>query len=181
MTETLIEDATIRLRALCSDDAGAHLAGCDRVIIDRLGGGSQPTPDEVSRWLRQNAQAWVNGGEVFDLGIEDRQSGLLAGCVGIQRGLDYLSAGQVNLTYALYPQWRVRGLATRAVRLAMEIGRRRGPVSEFVIRVATDNPESSRVAARAGFRVAPTTDDDHGHLLWHVAPASTEYTPRSSL
>jgi hypothetical protein len=103
MTDTLIEDATIRLRALCTDDAGAHLAGCDQVIIDRLGGGTQSTRDEVSRWLRQNTQAWVNGGDVFDLGIEDRQSGLLAGCVGIQRGLDYLSAGQVNLTYALYP------------------------------------------------------------------------------
>lgn len=177
MTDTLIEDATIRLRALCSGDAGAHLAGCDQVIIDRLGGGTQSTRDEVRRWLRQNAQAWVNGGDVFDLGIEDRQSGLLAGCVGVQRGLDYLSAGQVNLTYALYPQWRGRGLATRAVRLAMEIGRRRGPVSEFVIRVATDNPESSRVATRAGFRVARTTDDDHGHLLWHVMPASTENTP----
>lgn len=104
MTETLIEDETIRLRALRSDDAGAHLAGCDRIIIDRLGAGSQSTRDEVSRWLRQNAQTWVNGGDVFDLGIEDRQSGLLAGCVGIRRGLDYLSAGQVNLTYALYPQ-----------------------------------------------------------------------------
>jgi len=42
MTDTLIEDATIRLRALCSGDAGAHLAGCDQVIIDRLGGGTQP-------------------------------------------------------------------------------------------------------------------------------------------
>src|SRR5664280_2306227 len=123
MTETLIEDETIRLRALRSDDAGAHLAGCDRIIIDRLGAGSQSTRDKVSRWLRQNAQAWVNGGDVFD--------------VGIQRGLDYLSAGQANLTYALYPQWRGRELATRAVRLAMEIGRRRGAVSEFVIRVAT--------------------------------------------
>jgi len=178
MTETLIEDETIRLRALRSDDAGAHLAGCDRIIIDRLGAGSQSTRDKVSRWLRQNAQAWVNGGDVFDLGIEDRQSGLLAGCVGIQRGLDYLSAGQVNLTYALYQQWRGRELATRAVRLAMEIGRRRGAVSEFVIRVATDNPESSRVAARAGLRLVRTTEDDHGQLLWHVAPASAQYTRR---
>ena len=93
MTEPLIEDETIRLRALRSDDAGAHLAGCDRIIIDRLGAGSQSTRDNVSRWLRQNAQALVNGGDVFDLGTEDRQSGLLAGCVGIQRGLDCLYAG----------------------------------------------------------------------------------------
>jgi RimJ/RimL family protein N-acetyltransferase len=121
----------------------------------------------------------VNGGDAFDLGIEDRQSGLLADCVGSQRGLDYLSVGQVNLTYALYPQCRGRGLASRAVQLATEMGRRRGPVSEFVIRVATDNPESSRVADRAGFRQARTTDDDHGHhLLWHVATASSEYAPR---
>lgn len=180
MTETLIEDVTIRLRALRAADADAHLAGCDQVIVDRLGGGTQSTREEVSRWLRQNAQAWADGGDVFDLAIEDRQSGLLAGCVGIQRGLDYLSAGQVNLTYALYPQWRGRGLATRAVRLAMEIAPRRGLVSEFVIRVAADNPESSRVAARAGFRAVRTTDDDHGHLRWHVSPGSTECTPRRS-
>ena len=38
VTGALIEDGVIRLRPLDVADAASHLAGCDQVIIDRLGG-----------------------------------------------------------------------------------------------------------------------------------------------
>lgn len=85
---------------------------------------------------------------------------------GIQRGLEYLSSGQVNLTYALYPQWRGNGYATRAVRLAMQIASALRPAAQFVIRVAPDNPESIAVAERAGFRSSGPTHDANGDLIW---------------
>lgn len=97
----------------------------------------------MTAWLSANASAWAEGGLVYDLAVEEVDTDRLAGCVGIQRGLDYLSPGQVNLTYAVYPAWRGRGFATRAVRLSMQVARRRGTVAQFVIRVAPGNLERS--------------------------------------
>lgn len=165
-TQRLLEDDRIGLRPLAVSDADAHVAGCDEVIIERLGGGEPSSRRQVEAWLETNARAWAFGGDVVDLGVEDLGTGLLCGCVGVQRGLDYLTKGQVNLTYALYPQWRGRGYATRAVRLAMQAAAARRPVVEFVIRAAPDNPDSIAVAERAGFARSGETNDAHGELIW---------------
>ena len=165
-TQRLLEDDRIGLRPLAVSDADAHLVGCDEVIIERLGGGKPSSRSQVEAWLETNALAWASGGDVVDLGIEDLGTGLLCGCVGVQRGLDYLGRGQVNLTYALYPQWRGHGYATRAVRLAMQTASARRPVVEFVIRVAPDNVESIAVAQRAGFERSGQTNDARGDLIW---------------
>lgn len=162
----LVDDGTVGLRPLDVDDTAAHLAGCDVLIDERLGGGRPPREADVARWLHGNAVGWALGGDVVDLGIEDLASGELAGCVVIQRGLDYLRDGEVNLTYALYPAWRGRGWAARAVALAVRLEVARRPVARFVIRAAPDNPESLAVARRAGFTDAGETDDAHGHLVW---------------
>ena len=169
MSRAVIGDELIQLRPLSADDAEAHLAGCDRAIVDSLGGGEPPTEAQVRHWLTGNASAWVRGEPVVDLGIEDKATGALCGIAGLQRGLDYLEPGEVNLTYSLYPNWRGRGYATRAVRLAMEVARRAGAVDQFVIRVAAWNGESIRVAQRLGFRFSHISDDEHGRLEWFIA------------
>lgn len=170
---SLIDDGCIRLRPLAVTDTQAHVAGCDQLIIDRLGGGEASSAERVEEWLARNASAWVSCAEVVDLGVEDIETGELAGCVGIQRGLDYLTVGQVNVTYAVYPQWRGRGYATRAVALAMQLEADRRDTLTFVIRVAPDNPDSIAVARRAGFLPAGRTDDENGHLLWFHRPVHT--------
>lgn len=169
MSRAVIGDEVIQLRPLSADDAEAHLAGCDRAIVDSLGGGEPPTEAQVRHWLTENASAWASGGTLVDLGIEDNATGALCGSVGMQRGLDYLAPGQVNLTYSLYPNWRGRGHATRAVRLVMEVARRSAAVDQFVIRAAASNDESIRVAQRLGCRFSHTSDDEHGRLEWFIA------------
>jgi RimJ/RimL family protein N-acetyltransferase len=164
----VIGDAVIELRPLSIEDVEAHLAGCDRAILDSLGGGESPTASQVLQWLTTNASAWARGEELIDLGIQDKATGSLCGSVGIQRGLDYLEPGQVNLTYSLYPNWRGRGYATRAVRLAMLSARHRGGVEQFVIRVAAWNGASIRVVQRLGFRFSHTSEDEHGRLQWFI-------------
>lgn len=116
----------------------------------------------------RDADAWAEHGQVYELGVEDLATGELVGVVGGQRGLDYLSPGQVNLPYAVYPPWRRRGIATMAPAAAMDIARKRGPVEEFVIRAAPDNHASAAVARRLGFRFDHTSDDSHGRLDWWV-------------
>ena len=166
ISRTIIADEVIQLRPLSPEDTETHLLGCDPAIVDSLGGGEAPTRTQVRLWLTQNAASWANGEPLVDLGIEDQATGALCGTVGIQRGLDYLEPGQVNLTYALYPNWRGRGYATRAVRLAIELARRGAPVRQFVIRAAAWNGTSIRVAQRLGFRLSQTTDDANGRLEW---------------
>ena len=75
----------IGVRPLAVTDADAHLAGRDEVIIERLGCGERASRSQIEAWLETNAHAWASGGEVVDLGIEDLGSGLLCGCVGVQR------------------------------------------------------------------------------------------------
>lgn len=169
MSRAVIGDEVIQLRPLSADDIEAHLAGCDRVIVDSLGGGEPPTEAQVRDWLAGNASAWSRNEPLVDLGIEDKATGALCGIAGMQRGLDYLEPGEVNLTYSLYPNQRGRGYATRAVHLVMDLARRGGPVDQFVIRVAAWNGESIRVAQRLGFRFSHTSDDEHGRLEWFIA------------
>ena len=44
----------------------------------------------------------------------------------------------------------------------MDVGRSREPVTQFVIRVAPDNPASIMVGQRLGFQFNRTTNDDDG-------------------
>lgn len=169
----MINDGCIRLRPLAVTDTQDHLAGCDQLIIDRLGGGEASSAEQIEEWLALSASAWVSCGDVVDVAIEDIETGELLGCVGLQRGLDYLTSGQVNVTYAVYPQWRGRGYATRAVALATQLEADRRGAHTFVIRVAPDNPDSIAVARRAGFFPAGRTDDENGHLLWFHRPVHT--------
>ena len=166
MSRAVIADQVIQLRPLSPEDAETHLLGCDPVTVESLGGGEPPNRSHVQLWLTKSASTWAEGEQVLVLGIEDTATGTLFGIVGIQRGLDYLQPGQVNLTYALYPNWRGRGYATRAVRLATEVARRAAPVREFVIRAAAWNGTSIRVAQRLGFQHSRTTDDANGRLEW---------------
>ncbi|GGL44723.1 GNAT N-acetyltransferase [Phycicoccus endophyticus] len=166
----LVQDEAVGLRALSAGDLEAHVAGCDRRIIDSLGGGRRPTRRQVSTWLAAAERAWSDGGPLADLGVVERASGELAGTLGIQRGLDYLRAGQVNLSYAIYPPFRGRGYARRAVALAMRLETMRRPVEEFVVRAAPDNDASVAVAVRAGFTPAGRTTDEHGDLVWFRHP-----------
>lgn len=61
-----------------------------------------------------------------------------------------MAPGQVNVAYGLYPSWRGRGLATRAVLLVSRYAASEGG-EEAVIQVEPENPGSAAVARRAGF------------------------------
>lgn len=60
----------------------------------------------------------------------------LAGTIDLRFTAEGLSPGQVNVAYGLYPSWRGRGLATRAVLLVSRYAASEG-AKEAVIRVRT--------------------------------------------
>ncbi len=105
------------------------------------------------------------------VGIHHLAEDVLVGTVGLQSQMPYLSPGQVNLSYGLYPAHRGRGLATRAVLLGMQLAASWWQVQELVIRVDAANTPSVAVARRCGFTFCGTTSDEHGHLDWYTRAA----------
>lgn len=142
----------VRLRPLTPDDLAAHSRGCDDLVNHWVNDGRQSSDEQHLAWLHRQARAWRTNDDVVDLAVEDADTGAHVGVVGLQRGLDYLDPGEVNLTYALYAGHRGRGLATAAVVAAMELALTRGTVLRFLIRCDPGNHASAGVARRLGFR-----------------------------
>ncbi len=166
------EPPTVRLRPLAESDLPVHAAGCDALVDHWTGGSRSSTEAEHLAWLRRNAAAWDERGDLLDLAVEDAATGEHVGVVGIQRRRPELEADDVNLTYAVYAGRRGHGHATAAVRAAMTLARERGPVGRFVIRCDPANVESAAVARRAGFTAhGPVTEPDGAVLLRFTHPA----------
>ncbi|MEU2507373.1 GNAT family protein [Streptomyces sp. NPDC007863] len=91
-----------------------------------------------------------SAGPLRAFGIRAGAGGVLAGTVDLRFAGEGLAPGQVNVAYGLYPSWRGRGLATRAVVLASRYAAAEG-AREAVIQVDPENPASAAVARRAGF------------------------------
>ncbi|MFJ9771403.1 GNAT family N-acetyltransferase [Kitasatospora sp. NPDC101157] len=177
MRELELSDGVITLSPLRPEDAAAHLAGEDEALARWLGGGPS-TPEGVAAYFRHCREEWETAGALRAFGIRADQgneeddadggvggggNGVLAGTVDLRFEHSDLAPGQVNVAYGLYPSWRGRGLATRAVLLASGYAARAG-AREAVIRVEPENAASAAVARRAGFRPAGRVRDGHGTL-----------------
>ncbi|MFI9321697.1 GNAT family N-acetyltransferase [Kitasatospora aureofaciens] len=165
MRELELSDGVVTLSPLRPEDAAAHLTGEDEALVRWLSGGPS-TPEGVAAYFRQCREQWEADGPLRAFGIRadgEGGNGVLAGTIDLRFGHADLSPGQVNVAYGLYPSWRGRGLATRAVLLASGYAARVG-AREAVIRVEPENAASAAVARRAGFRPVGRARDGHGTL-----------------
>ncbi|MFI9359563.1 GNAT family N-acetyltransferase [Kitasatospora sp. NPDC053057] len=182
MRELELSDGVITLSPLRPEDAAAHLAGEDEALVRWLSG-SPSTPEGVAAYFRHCGEQWETTGQLRAFGIRagaageedvegveavEGENGVLAGTVDLRFEHSDLAPGQVNVAYGLYPSWRGRGLATRAVLLASGYAARVG-AREAVIRVEPENAASAAVARRAGFRPAGRMRDAHGTVHdWYL-------------
>lgn len=158
-----LNDGVVTLRPLQLDDAADHLAGEDAELVRWLSGGPG-TEDTVRACVERAQQMWANHGPIFTFAIRSSACDSLAGTIDVQLGQPAYRPGQANLAYGLYPKWRGRGLATRAVNLALEFLRSQAGVNSALIRVEPGNASSVFVAMRAGFTlVAHSTETADGH------------------
>jgi RimJ/RimL family protein N-acetyltransferase len=143
----VITDGALTLRPLRLEDAAPHLAGEDAELVYWLNGGPGTLPG-VESYIRSTIEQWAAGGPKLAFGIH--ADGVLAGTIDVN-----LSLPEAELAYGrLYPAWRGRGLATRAVLLVCRYLRDRGDVDRAVIVTAPRNRASEAVAERAGFSPA---------------------------
>ena len=142
-----LSDGVITLSPLRPADAEAHLAGEDEQLIRWLSGGPG-TREGVDAYIRHCEEQWATAGTLRAFGIRAGADGTLAGTIDLRFAAEGLTRGQVNVAYGLYPAWRGRGLATRAVLLVCRYAAGVGS-EEAVIQVEPGNAASMAVARRA--------------------------------
>lgn len=170
-----LADGVIRLSPLTLNDVEPHLAGEDAELVRWLSGGIS-TRQTVEDYIRRCMTQWDTGGPVYAFGIRVGR-GSLAGTIEVQFGQSYLEPGAVNLSYGLYPVWRGRGIAARAVLLAGSYAAKLG-ASQAVTRVEPGNLPSAAVARRAGYTQLPGSGASRGlQETWFVKDLEGGGTP----
>ncbi|MBI2637368.1 MAG: GNAT family N-acetyltransferase [Candidatus Sungbacteria bacterium] len=104
-------------------------------------------------------------GNVFNFAVWNNNQ--LIGTVEANKdyqAIEGLEDGDVNISYALYPEARGRGYITRAVNLLLEFLLRKG-LKRAVIRVSPDNKTSLGIPRRCGFKQIKTIDSKDGAQL----------------
>lgn len=174
----VLRDGVIEIRPLSFCDVEAHHAGEDEEIIHWLSGGAS-TKETVAAYVRRCVAQWEHGGSLKAFGIHESTTDSLVGTVDVRIHEPYLARDQANLAYGIYPAWRRRGLAVRAVLLACEYVQDAGLAREVVIRTHADNHASAAVASKAGFRFSHRVCDDNEPLEWYVKPCNAAGRPSS--
>jgi RimJ/RimL family protein N-acetyltransferase len=139
----------VTLRALTRLDVEAHNAGEDDQTVRWLTGG-YGTVETTTGWFDQLAENARSGRGTQGFGV--CLVGRLAGYVDCNPDAgDGLEPGDVNISYAVHPWARGRGVAVEAVRLMSEYIREHKIGTRVAVRVEPENRASVRVAEKSGF------------------------------
>ncbi|MEU6020507.1 GNAT family N-acetyltransferase [Micromonospora sp. NPDC047134] len=149
LPEGRLTDGVIVLRRLEPEDTDEmyRLNTSPGVVSSRVPPGP-PTREEIAGRGLGAAHQWLVG-TVAAMTILDAASGTVAGSCML---LHDQRAGQGMLGYSLFPQWRGRGYATRAVRLLARWGFAQVGLARVWAGTLPENLASRRVLERAGFQ-----------------------------
>ena len=170
----VLGDGIVVLHCLRLQDAEAHLAGEDDDQVRWLNEGHRSTPDRVSAWIGENHDEWIGNGPRRHFGIFDGATKALAGGVEANLGLLDGAPEQVNLSYAVFPAWRGRGLAARAVLLVCDWLAASTSARTAVIRIEPGNDHSHGVAVACGFTKTGAIVDDGQEFVCYEKPLTGE-------
>ncbi|MEU6205592.1 GNAT family N-acetyltransferase [Micromonospora musae] len=145
-----LTDGVVTLRPLGPDDVDVmHRLHTRPEVVANQAPPVPPDRAAIERRCRLSASQWLTG-ELARLLILDAATGEPAGSCGLS--VSDPQAGEGTVGYALLPQWRGRGYATRAVRLLA--GWAFGPAGLARLAAGTvpENVASHRVLEKVGFR-----------------------------
>jgi RimJ/RimL family protein N-acetyltransferase len=148
----------IELRPLVVDDAAEHHAGEDAMAIAAFEFPRASVVDDVVAAIEAWQAAWTRRGPVRNFGIRDGASGALCGNVEVR----LVAEGVVNLSYLVFPDFRRRGIATRAARLALAYAASDMGAETARIKVLDWNEVSQSVARAVGGREVGREPSDSG-------------------
>ncbi len=163
-----LSDGVVLLRPLNISDAQAHLAGEDDALVQWLNGG-KGSIDRVTGYLERAEEAWARGADWRPFAITDAATSRLAGTIDVHAATPTLRRGVVNLAYGIYPEWRGRGFAARAVVLATAYAAGHLKASFTVLRIHPANTRSVAVARRCHYRELGPVRTEEGVLAHYVS------------
>jgi RimJ/RimL family protein N-acetyltransferase len=149
-----LTDGVILLDAHAVEDAEAHLRGEDEEMRRRFDAARPATLAETRRAMRRWIEGRATGRPMFAYALRGPSGLLMGGCE-----LRIRSAESADVSYWVFPPFRGRGHAVRAVDLLCEATRSMVWLHRLEARVAPDNPGSRRVAEKAGFIDAGIVDE----------------------
>jgi ribosomal-protein-alanine N-acetyltransferase len=146
----------------------------DERVMEWLGG-SAAEPDETRSWIEEKAAHWRHYG-VGVWVLDDAQTGALVGRAGLQH-TDVQGVDEVELLYALRPEFWGRGLATEAGGALLGLAFSAASLPSVVAYTLPHNVRSRRVMEKLGFtyeREFP--HEDHTRVLYRVTAAQARTT-----
>ncbi|MFI5930238.1 GNAT family N-acetyltransferase [Micromonospora sp. NPDC051543] len=150
LPDGVLTDEVVTLRRRGPDDAEMMYALHSRP--DTVANQAPPVPptrESVDRLCRLAESAWLTG-DIARLLIVDAATGEPAGSCGLS--YTDVAAGEASVGYALLPQWRGRGYATRALRLLVDWAFGPVGVARLIAGTVPENAASHRVLERVGFQ-----------------------------
>jgi len=165
-TEQKLTDGVIYLQPLSAEDAAEHLAGEDEEMAKWLSGG-RSTLANVQDYIASNQENWRSNGPRRAFGVFHCATDRLIGSVEVNLAR-ILGPGEVNVSYGIFRPWRRQGFAVRALDLMDEYLRTASDVRRMVLRIASANTASVRVAEKGGFALLGVFEEPEGLLPRYV-------------
>ncbi|CAN7268818.1 GNAT family N-acetyltransferase [Phenylobacterium sp. LjRoot164] len=135
-------------------DAEAHLAGEDAEMLLRFEAPHASTLEQtraaIGRWIAARAA----GGPMFAYAVRNAAGELVGGCE-----LRLAASDSADVSYWVFPAFRGRGYARRALTLLCQAAAQLDEVCWAEARIDADNLASRRAAERAGFVETGTVHD----------------------
>jgi [ribosomal protein S5]-alanine N-acetyltransferase len=128
----------------------------DPAVMATLGG-VRP-PDMTRKYLAKNVAHWTRRGVGLWI-FRERTTGRFVGRGGL-RHIELEGVPEVEIAYALLPEYWGRGLATEIARLSVDVAFRRFNMRDLVAFTLPTNTGSRRVMEKLGFRY-------QRDVVWH--------------
>ncbi|RVX42072.1 RimJ/RimL family protein N-acetyltransferase [Nonomuraea polychroma] len=144
-----LSDGVVRLEPLTAEDAGDFHRMVTEPSVAAYFIGPPSTMEDDERRCRYTGYWWVSGQRI-ELAVRDAASGAFAGHVQLTQVAPAL--GQAMIGYSLVPEFRGKGVMTRAVNLLVEWAFANTALHRIVAGTEAGNTASQRVLERAGFR-----------------------------
>lgn len=143
-----LTDSVVVLDGHTLDDLAAHLAGEDEEQARRMGWyPASSTVETVGAAILRWQEEWRRGGATRAFAVREAATGGLVGQCEIR--LKDAEIGEMS--YVVFPAYRGRGFATRAVRLACDFALAELGVERMELYIEPDKLPSRAVARNAGF------------------------------
>ncbi len=144
----VLTDGVVNVRPLRPTDVDDYLAIYELPEVAESTIGGEMTSDEAYRKCHTAESAWLSG-DVAECVIEDAATGAFAGEISLRYWQPML--GEALIGYSLRPEFRGRGLMTRAVDLLSTWAFRDAGIVRVKAGTFRENDASRAVLTRAGF------------------------------